>query len=33
MKILVATCTFLWIATDSPKLSKTASAIFLDRNN
>jgi PIN domain nuclease of toxin-antitoxin system len=33
MKILVDTCTFLWIATDSPRLSKTASAIFLDRNN
>ena len=33
MKILVDTCTFLWIASDSPRLSKTASAIFLDRNN
>jgi PIN domain nuclease of toxin-antitoxin system len=33
MKLLVDTCTFLWIATESPRLSKTAAAIFLDRNN
>ena len=33
MKILVDTCTFLWIASKSPRLSKTAVAIFLDRNN
>src|ERR1700691_1445891 len=33
MKILVDTCTFLWIASASPRLSKTAAALFLDRNN
>src|SRR5580658_10796613 len=33
MKILLDTCTFLWIASDSPRLSKTAAAVFLDRNN
>jgi PIN domain nuclease of toxin-antitoxin system len=33
MKVLVDTCTFLWIASDSPKLSKTAAAVFLDRNS
>jgi PIN domain nuclease of toxin-antitoxin system len=33
MKVLVDTCAFLWIASDSPRLSKTAAAIFLDRNN
>lgn len=33
MKVLVNTCTFLWIASESPRLSKTAAAIFLDRNN
>jgi PIN domain nuclease of toxin-antitoxin system len=33
MKVLVATCTFLWIASESPRLSKTAAAIFLDRNH
>ena|SRR5665213_3658111 len=33
MKILVDTCTFLWIASDSPRLSKTAAAAFLDPNN
>src|SRR5271167_2173607 len=33
MKLLVDTCTFLWIASDSPRLSKTAAAVFLDRNN
>jgi PIN domain nuclease of toxin-antitoxin system len=33
VKILIDTCTFLWIASDSPRLSKTAAAVFLDRNN
>jgi PIN domain nuclease of toxin-antitoxin system len=33
MKLLVDTCTFLWIVSDSPRLSKTAAAVFLDRNN
>ena len=33
MKLLVDTCTFLWIASDSPRLSKTAASVFLDRNN
>jgi PIN domain nuclease of toxin-antitoxin system len=33
VKVLVDTCTFLWIASESPRLSKTAAAIFLDRNN
>jgi PIN domain nuclease of toxin-antitoxin system len=33
MKVLVDTCTFLWIASESSRLSKTAAAIFLDRNN
>jgi PIN domain nuclease of toxin-antitoxin system len=33
MKILLDTCTFLWIASDSPRLTKTAAAIFLDLNN
>jgi len=33
MKLLVDTCTFLWIAAASPRLSKTAAAAFLDRNN
>ena len=33
MKVLVDTCTFLWIASDSPRLSKTAASVFLDRNN
>ena len=33
MKLLVDTCTFLWIAAESPRLSKTAAATFLDRNN
>ncbi|MSV27284.1 MAG: type II toxin-antitoxin system VapC family toxin [Bryobacterales bacterium] len=33
MKFLVDTCTFLWIASESPQLSKTAAAVFLDRNN
>ena len=33
MKLLVDTCTFLWILSESPRLSKTAAAAFLDRNN
>jgi PIN domain nuclease of toxin-antitoxin system len=33
MKLLLDTCTFLWIASGSPQLSKSASAVFLDRNN
>jgi PIN domain nuclease of toxin-antitoxin system len=33
MKVLVDTCTFLWIASESPRLSKTAAALFLDRDN
>ena len=33
MKILLDTCAFLWIASDSPRLSRSAAAIFLDPNN
>lgn len=33
MKLLLDTCTFLWIASDSPKLSKAAAAAFLDPAN
>lgn len=33
MKLLIDTCTFLWIARDSPRLSKTAAAMYLDRDN
>ena len=33
MKLLIDTCTFLWIATDSPRLSKTAAAAFMDQRN
>jgi PIN domain nuclease of toxin-antitoxin system len=33
MKILLDTCAFLWIASDSPRLSKAAAAALLDRNN
>ena len=33
MRVLVDTRAFLWIASDSPHLSKTAAAVFLDRNN
>ena len=33
MKILVDTCTFLWIASESPRLSRTAATVFLDVNN
>jgi PIN domain nuclease of toxin-antitoxin system len=33
VKLLVDTCAFLWIASQSPRLSRTAAAIFLDRDN
>lgn len=33
MKLLVDTFTFLWIASESPRLSKIAAAAFLDLNN
>ena len=33
VKLLVDTCAFLWIASECPRLSKTAAAAFLDRNN
>jgi PIN domain nuclease of toxin-antitoxin system len=33
VKVLVDTCTFLWIASDSPRLSRTAAAAFLDPKN
>ena len=33
MKTLLDTCTFLWIVTESPRLSKTAAAAFLDWKN
>jgi PIN domain nuclease of toxin-antitoxin system len=33
MKLLVDTCTFLWIASGSPRLSKAASEAFLDLGN
>jgi PIN domain nuclease of toxin-antitoxin system len=33
MKILLDTCTFLWIASNSPRLSKSAAAAFPDRAN
>jgi PIN domain nuclease of toxin-antitoxin system len=33
MKLLLDTCTFLWIASESPRISKTAAALFMDRNN
>ncbi len=33
MRILLDTCTFLWIASGSPRLSKTASTAFLDQAN
>ena len=33
MKLLIDTCTFLWIASESRRLSKTAAALFMDRNN
>ena len=33
MKLLVDTCAFLWIASESPRISRTAAAAFLDRHN
>ena len=33
MRVLLDTCTFLWIAADFPQLSKTAAGAFMDRNN
>ena len=33
MKLLLDTCTFLWVAQESPRLSNTAAALFLDRSN
>ena len=33
MKVLLDTCTFLWIISESPRLSKAAATIFLDRDN
>lgn len=33
MRLLIDTCTFLWIASGSPRLSDTAAATFLDRGN
>ena len=33
MKILLDTCTFLWITTGSPQLSSTARRLFEDPNN
>ena len=33
MKILLDTCTFLWVITDDPKLSRKAKALFVDSEN
>jgi PIN domain nuclease of toxin-antitoxin system len=33
VKLLLDTCAFLWIAAESPRISKTAVAAYLDRNN
>ncbi len=33
MKVLLDTCTFLWIALDAPDLSKTAREVFRDPEN
>ena len=33
MKLLLDTCTFLWIASGSARLTKTATALFLDPDN
>mgnify|MGYP001366031582 CR=1 FL=1 len=33
MKLLLDTCTFLWIASGSRRLSKSAAQFFLDENN
>ena len=33
MKVLLDTCTFLWIITDDPKLSSQAKKLFIDPSN
>jgi len=33
LKLLLDTCTFLWIASESPRLTKSAIAAFLDLSN
>jgi len=33
MKILLDTCTFLWIITDDPRLSQQARKLFIDTEN
>ncbi|MDJ0765222.1 MAG: type II toxin-antitoxin system VapC family toxin [Myxococcota bacterium] len=33
MKLILDTCTFLWIVTDDQRLSETARSAFLDENN
>ena len=33
MTLLVDTCTFLWVASESPRLSSRAAALFLDSGN
>jgi PIN domain nuclease of toxin-antitoxin system len=33
MKLLLDTCTFIWIALDTPQLSDTASRLFRDPSN
>ena len=33
MKILLDTCTFLWLTTDAPELSETARKLFADAGN
>ncbi len=33
MKVLLDTCTFLWIITDDPKLSPHARSLFMDPDN
>ena len=33
MKVLLDTCTFLWIITDDPKLSTQAKKLFVDPSN
>lgn len=33
MKILLDTCTFLWLVSDAPELSETAKTLFQNTNN
>jgi PIN domain nuclease of toxin-antitoxin system len=33
MKVLLDTCTFLWLTTDAPELSETAKGVFQDTDN